>query len=225
MIMIAALALPAVLFAQQEIVITETVKTMSGGSQSCYVMLIPQAGAKDVIDDWKKYIRKDSKSKPAEVGGEVSILGGFCKNISPNPINIYATFLESKDGVQISVWVNDGEAFISSKTSSDRSVAVHNYLHNFGIQEYKDVVKYELELEQKKHKDLEKKYDGYVKDQKRAESNIASHKKDIEKLQGKITEEEQNIQKAQANQATARTEADTQKGKVQEVNDKLTQIK
>ena len=224
-IVIAALALPVVSFAQKEIVITETVKAMSGGSQNCYVMLIPQAAAKDVIDDWKKYIRKDSKAKPLETNGEISILGALSKNISPNPINIYATFLESKDGVQISVWVNDGEVFISSKANSDRSVAVHNYLHIFGVQEYKDVVKYQLDLEQKKQKELEKAYEGYVKDQKRAESNIASHKKEIEKLEGKIVEEQQNIQKATANQATSRTDADTQKVKVQQVSTMLNGIR
>jgi hypothetical protein len=225
MIAVAALILPAVLFAQREIVITETVKNFSAGNQNCYVMLIPQAAAKDVTDDWKIYIRKDTKAKPADNSGETSIMGAFCKNISPNPINIYATFLETSDGVQISVWVNDGATFVSTQANSDRSVAVQNYLHNFGVQEYKDVVKYQLDQEQKKQKDMEKVFDGFVKDQKRSEGNIASYKKDIEKLQAKIADEQQNIQKAQSNQTTSRADADTQKVKVQQVNDMLNNIK
>jgi chromosome segregation ATPase len=125
----------------------------------------------------------------------------------------------------MSVWFADGTNFISTQTNSDRSVAVQNYLHNFGVQEYKDVVKYQLEQEQKKQKDMEKVYDGYVKDQKRAENNIKDHNKEIEKLQNKIVEEQQNIQKAQTNQATSRADADRQKVKVQEVSDMLNNIK
>jgi hypothetical protein len=224
-LMIAALAIPSFLFAQKDIYITETIKNMSAGNQSCYVALIPQAAASDVTDDWKKYIRKDTKAKPDENSGEIRIMGAFCKNISPFPINIYATFLETSEGVQISAWFSDGSTFISTQSNSDKSVGVQNYLHNFGVQEYKDVVKYQLGLEQKKQKDLEKVFDGFVKDQKRSESNITSYNKDIEKLQNKIAEEQQNIQKAQSNQVTSRADADNQKAKVQQVNDMLTNIK
>jgi hypothetical protein len=223
--MIAALAIPSFLFAKKDIVITETLKNMSAGNQSCYVMLIPQAALKDVLDDWKKYVRKDTKAKPEENSGETRILGAINKNISPFPINIYATFLETSQGIQISAWFSDGASFISTQANSDRSVAVQNYLHNFAVQEYKDVVKYQLDQEQKKQKDMEKVYDGYVKDQKKAENNITSHNKDIEKLQNKIVEEQQNIQKAQSNQTTSRADADGQKIKVQQANDLLKSIK
>jgi hypothetical protein len=224
-IIVAVAAIPSFLFAQKDIVISETTKNMSLGTQNCYVMLIPKAAVNDVLGDWKKYIKKDSKSKPADNNGETSILGAFSKNISPSPINIYATFLETSDGVQISAWFSDGANFISTQSNSDRSVAVQNYLHNFGVQEYKDAVKYQLDQEQKKQKDLEKVFDGFVKDQKKSESNIASYNKDIEKLQAKIAEEQQNIQKAQSNQTTSRADADRQKAKVQEVNDMLNNIK
>jgi predicted nucleic acid-binding Zn-ribbon protein len=87
------------------------------------------------------------------------------------------------------------------------------------------VVKSQLDNEQKKQRDLEKVYDGFVKDQKRSESNIASYNKEIEKLQNKIAQEQQNIVKAQANQGSARADADKQKGTVQQVGDMLNNIK
>jgi peptidoglycan hydrolase CwlO-like protein len=68
-------------------------------------------------------------------------------------------------------------------------------------------------------------YDGFVKDQKKAENNISSHNKDIEKLQNKIADEQKNITTAQSNQATSRAEADRQKVKVQQVNEMLNNIK
>ena len=224
-ITIAAFAMPALAFAQKNIAITETTKNMSAGSQNCYVFLIPQADLKDVQNDWKKYVKKDAKGKPEDSNGETKMIGAVNKNISPLPINIYATFLQTSDGIQMSAWFADGTNFISTQANSDRSVGVQNYLHNFAVQEYKDVVKSQLEQEQKKQKDLEKVYDGFVKDQKKAENNISSHNKDIEKLQNKIADEQKNITTAQSNQSTSRAEADRQKAKVQQVNEMLNNIK
>lgn len=222
---IAAFAIPAFAFAQKDISITETAKNMSAGNQNCYVFLIPQAALKDIQNDWKKYVKKDAKGKPEDNSGETRMIGAVSKNISPLPINIYATFLETSDGIQVSAWFADGTNFISTQANSDRSVAVQNYLHNFAVQEYRDVVKDQLDAESKKQKDLEKVYDGFVKDQKRSENNITSYNKEIEKLQNKIAEEQKNITTAQSNQSTSRADADRQKMKVQQVNDMLNNIK
>lgn len=219
------IALPAFVFSQSYINVSETIKNMSAGNQSCYVVMIPKANAKNITDSWKKYIRKDTKAKPDENGGETRIIGAFCKNISAGPINIYAAFLETSDGVQITAWVAEGDAFISTQSNPDKSMAVQNYLRVFAVQEYKKVVQDQLSAEQSKQKDLEKAYDGFVKDQKRSESNIASYNKDIEKLQNKIKDEESNIQKAQLNQANSRADADKQKMVVQQVSDALNNIK
>lgn len=223
--LIASIAIPSFSFAQTDLTISETQKNMSAGNQNCYVLLIPQTTLKDVISDWKKYIKKDAKSKPADYNGETIIQGAYCKNISPNLINISAVFLETSAGVQLSSWFSEGDAFISTQSNPDKSIAVQNYLHNFGVQEYKNAVSDQLSNEQSKQRDLEKIYYGFVKDQKRSESNISNHKKDIEKLQNKIKDEEANIQKAQINQANARADADKQKVNVQQVSYMLNNIK
>ena len=223
--LIASIAIPSLSFAQLDITISETQKNMSAGNQNCYVMLIPQTTAKDVIGDWKKYIKKDAKSKPTDNSGETMIQGASCKNISPNPLNISAVILETSAGVQLSTWFSEGDAFISTQTNSDKSIGVQNYLHNFGVQEYKNAVGTQLQNEQSKQQDLEKVYDGFIKDQKRAESNISNYNRDIEKLQKKIKDEQANIQKAQVNQSNARADADKQKMNVQQVNDMLSNIK
>jgi hypothetical protein len=219
-----ALAAPAFLFSQKEIVVSEQDKSMSAGTKNCYVMVIPQAKLKDVTDAWKKLVRKDAKGKPEDNNGELVMVGASNKNISAAPLTITGKLVETSEGVQVSAWISDGD-FISTTSAPDKSVAVKKYLHDFGAQQYKEAVKDELEAEQKKSKDMEKVYDGFVKDQKKAESNIESHKKDIEKLQNKIKDEEANITKAQSNQTTSRAEADKQKIVVQQVTDKMNNIK
>ncbi len=219
------LSIPALVFAQKEIVITEAEKEMSAGTKNGFVTVIPQANGKEVTDEWKKYVRKDTKAKPEDVNGEVKIIGAVNKNISSFPINVFAKILETGEGVQLTVWVAEGEIFVSSKTSSDKSVAVQKYIHDFAAQEYRDAVKKEVDNEQKKAKDLEKIFDGFVADQKRSEGNIASYNKEIEKLQTKIKEEEANIQKAKDNQTAARANADKQKEVVNGVSTKMNNIK
>jgi predicted nucleic acid-binding Zn-ribbon protein len=141
------------------------------------------------------------------------------------PFNIYATIIEAIDGVQLSVWVADGEVFVSTATAQDKSVAVQKYLHDFWVQEYKNAIKSQLTLEQKKQKDLEKMYDSFIRDQQKSEGNIDRYNTDIQKLQGKIADEQKNIQKAKDNQATMRANADTQKGVVLQVTDMMNNIK
>ena len=222
---IAAIVIPSFLFAQKDILTSEVDKEMSQGVKNSYVTLIPQAKGKDVTSDWKKYIKKDSKGKVDDNNGEIFIIGGTIKNVSNQPLNIYARVLETTEGVQLTVWISEGGVFLSTVANPDKSVAIQKFLHDFGVKQYKDAVKDQLEAEQKKQKELEKVYEGYVKDQKKAENNIVSHNKEIEKLQNKIKEENENIQKAQLNQSNSRADADKQKSVVQQITDMMNNIK
>jgi hypothetical protein len=120
-------------------------------------------------------------------------------NISTTPLTVYARFVESTSGVQLSSWFAQGDSFIATAVSADKSIAVQKYLHDFGVMEYKDAVSNELAEEQKKLKELEKTYEGFVKDQKKAENAVTNAQKEIEKLQNKNIEEEGNIKQAIAN--------------------------
>jgi hypothetical protein len=70
MITAAVIIMPGMLLAQNSILISEDTKDMSAGSKSCYITLIPQAKAKDVIADWKKMLQKTTKEKLQDNNGE-----------------------------------------------------------------------------------------------------------------------------------------------------------
>ena len=195
----AAIIVPCALFAQNAILISEDTKDMSAGSKNCYITLIPQAKAKDVISDWKKMLQKTTKEKLQDNNGETKATMVSVPNISTTPLTVYAKFVESTSGVQLSSWFAQGDSFIATTVSADKSIAVQKYLHDFGAMEYKDAVKNELADEQKKLKELEKTYEGFVKDQKKAENGVTSAQREIEKLQNKNKEEEGNIKQAIAN--------------------------
>ncbi|MBS1684677.1 MAG: hypothetical protein JSS76_07985 [Bacteroidetes bacterium] len=205
---------PLFAFAQQEVKVSETVKDFSGGNKSSYVLTIPEANIKDINSDWQKMIKKDAKGKIEDNKSEVKASLVTLKNVSGVPLMIYSRTMEAQGGIQLSVWLMEGDSFISTGYSADKSTAVQKYLHDFGVQEYKAVAKKQLEDQQNKQKQLEKIYDGFVKDQKNADKEVADAQKEIEKLKQKNIDEEGNIKQAKANKeaniATAASQKDTE---------------
>lgn len=217
--------LPFLGFAQKELKITEQEKEMSLGTRNAYVVDIPQAKLKDVSSDFKKYIKKDAKGKLNDEKGEISLLGAVNKNISSMPFTIFGRFVESSEGVTVSIWVADGESFVSSKSSPDKSIAVNKYLKDFAVEQYKQAVKEELEKEKDKAKAEQKVLEGFVKDQKKAESNIEDHKAEIANREKKIKEEEANIGTAKSNQEKQKDVIAKQNAVLNSVQQKLNNIK
>jgi hypothetical protein len=209
---VAAITLPTVLFAQKDITISESDKEISAGTKNSYVVLIPEAKSKEVNQDWQKMLKKDTKGKVEDNKGEVKGTLIAIKNISLNPLTIYSKSVETKEGVQLSAWFADGDSiFISTAATADKSLAVQKYMHDFAVQEYKAVAKTQLETEQKAQKDLQKIYDGFVKDQKKAENAVTNAQKEIARLQDKNKDEEGNIKQAIANKNANKAIADQQK--------------
>lgn len=211
MIAVAAIAMPSILFAQKDITVTESDKEMSLGTKNAYVMLIPEAKAPDINGDWQKLLKKDAKGKIEDNKVEVKTSLITIKNVSQVPLTIYSRTVETKEGVQVSAWFVEGDSFISTPVSTDKSLAIQKYLHDFGVQEYKSIAQAQLETEQKTLKDLQKVYDGFVKDQKKAENAVSSAEKDIVKLQEKNKDEEGNIKQAIANKNANKAISEQQK--------------
>jgi hypothetical protein len=218
-------ALPFIGFAQKELKITEQEKDMSMGARNAYVVDIPQAKAKDVISDFKKYIKKDAKGKLNDDKGEISMLGAVNKNVSSMPFNVFGRFVESSEGVTVSIWVADGETFVSSKLTPDKSVAASKYLKDFAVEQYKQAVKEEFEKEKDKAKAEQKMLESFIKDQKKAESNIEDHKAEIANREKKIKEEESNIGTAKINQEKQKDVIAKQNTVLNTVQQKLNNIR
>ncbi|MFN8277124.1 MAG: hypothetical protein U0T84_06560 [Chitinophagales bacterium] len=224
-LLLAAALLPLLATAQKEINVEPQDKENSQGTKPAFVMVIPQNSMKDVMDDWKKFIKKDSKGKIEEVKGELKLVGAVNTNITPNPFTIVSKMVETPEGVQLTAWFTDGDVDIAPKTDPDKSVAIQKMMHDFGVSEYKAAVKKEVEKAVSQQNSFQKTFDGFVKDQKTAEDRITSHKRDIEELQKKIKNEEENIVKAKDMQTKSKADLDKQIEAVKAVNEKLNNIK
>ncbi len=175
------LLIPYSLIAQTKIEVEEETRSMSKGKQPGYVVLIPEATVSEIKPELKKFLRKDSKSKIEEEDGEIYISGVENKSISPEKINIYTKLAESNDGVELTAFFTENDtAFISQSTNAESSNAIKKYLKNFAVEQYKQIVKDQLSVQQRKQKDLEYQVENLIHQKQKSEQNINQAKRTIE---------------------------------------------
>jgi hypothetical protein len=224
-ILLFVFCVPFLINAQVSLSIEEKEQGMSKGTQPSFVIDIPKVDLKTVTKDFSKYIKKGSKGKVEEKGGEVVLIGAANSEVSPLPFNIFARFVQSPKGVQLSAWISEGETFVGDKTAASKAAAFKNYIRKFAVEAYTEAVKEELKAEESKLKDEKKKLEDFQKDEKKAESNIQSHKAEIASREKKIKEEEQNIEIAKNNQQSQKGAVASQEEVVNVVKKKMNGIR
>ena len=176
-----------VAFAQKEITVDETMKTMSKGSQNGYVTDIPQGKLKEVTSGWKKYVKRESKNNIEEANSEIIMRGTTIPNISTNPIYVYARLLETDQGVMLTAFFSDDDSvFISTAKSEEKSIAIKKFLKDFVIQQYKVAVYHEQDAEKKKLLKLEDDLDDLIKANEKANKRINEDERKIDKNKDEI---------------------------------------
>lgn len=180
--------------AQVKITAEEQSRPMSKGTYPSFLTDIPNAKLKTIEKEWSKYLTKGSKSKIEEVNGEWQIHGAVNKNIFPSPFNVYSKLLETKEGVRLTIWITqDDSVFISKDLNNDQDLAAKKYLTDFAADQYRDVVKDELDAEKDKLKKLEKELDDLVKSEEKSNNRIKENMRSIERNKNdiKINDEDQ----------------------------------
>jgi hypothetical protein len=144
------------IFAQDSLVVTEETNSMSRGSQNGFSILIPQTKSKNVISDWKKFLREKNKSSYNEINNEYVLSMSVVPDISKDSILIYSVFSQVPAGTHLTSYFSSKDStFYSSKSDANISGRISSYLRNFAVAEYRKSVEEELEAEQKKLKNLQ----------------------------------------------------------------------
>src|SRR5690606_29519059 len=137
----------------------------------------------------------------------------------------FGKLTEMIKGISVTLWVSEGEIFISQEVSPSKNEAVKKYLDDFAVQEYRNAVQNELKAEQDKAKEAQRLLDGFVRDYKKAETAISDHKAEIALREKKIKEEETNAANAVASQAQQKAVVDGLAATVAAIQEKLNNIK
>ena len=204
--------LPAILFAQLDIKVSESTQTFSKGAKPAYQFEIPQAHLKQTKKDWISYLKKGAKAKLIDANGEVWMPGAVSDNVTSAPFNVYSTLLETTTGVRLTAWVSfNNDSIYISPGISDRNLAVEKYLHDFALLEYKVAVNAQLQSENVKLKKLQNQLEVLYKQQDKANKKSNEFKRDIERNEDKIRTNENDQQTKQSQIATQKQAVDDQR--------------
>src|SRR5215203_5303868 len=144
-------------FAQKEISVTAVNKTMSRGEQAGYQVTIPEGKLKDIMSAYRKQLEQNTKVDAKEIGGELVSYGVMNKNFSSKPFTVFSKFLETPEGVDMTVFVTeDSSNFVSQSSDADKVTALKKSVHDFAVTEYKKIVTKKFEVENGKLNQLKK---------------------------------------------------------------------
>jgi chromosome segregation ATPase len=137
---------------------------------------IPEANYEKTLKTWIKTLESGTKSKVAKENNELSIFGANIKDISLTPVNIYSKIVTRDSMLQLSASFELGKDKYIEKAKSEADYAkALNFLKQFAKNEYLEVAKERVNVEDKKLKDLEKDLASLEKEKARLQKSIQSN--------------------------------------------------
>lgn len=200
--------------------VNERNEPMSLGTQNAITISLPNTDVRDAEKVWQQYMDDyyDSKAKWNRkvkewvvTDADVSALG------RGEPVNIFATFDKSGNGVMATVWVQVGSSFLSSRTHADRYDDAEKMMMRYALEVAKASVRQELEEEEKMLNRMET-------DLRKLKSANERYHKDIEKAQEAIRKAEEDIVKNVREQEEMAKKIEQQQELLKKIRKKLNNI-
>ena len=174
--------------AQDSLHVSLNDKQMSRGIHTGFSVDVPQAKLKNVVNAWKKYIKRgETKSSVEKNGDEFQISGTSIANVSAKQMNVYATIKEVEKAIRITAYfAEDDSIFISSAASAEKAEAVEKLMKDFARTQYRNAVEDELKNETTNLSKLEREKEDLINDNEKANKNISEYERKIDRTKGKI---------------------------------------
>src|SRR5215204_1845629 len=203
-----------VAFAQKDIEVVAVNKQMSRGEQSGYQVMIPEGNLKDIMSAYRKQLEQNTKVDAKEMGGELVSYGVMNKNFSSKPFTVFSTFLETPEGVDMTVFVTeDSVNFIGEKSQREKLTALKKSVRDFAVTEYKKITSKKLKVETDKLNKLKKDLANNMEDE-------SDNMKDIGKKEREIENYTVKIESNRSAQYSITDQISRQQYKVNDINDK-----
>lgn len=169
--------------------VIEDERSMSQGNQTAYIIDIINTNDKFVENIWKKYLKSfGGKSKRNRNSGEIIIENAKISAIGKGRnINLYTTFEQVGDDVLLSMWVDLGDEFLSSKNDINQVQGAKDFLADFS----KEVKREILRLQVKEEGEFLEKLEVNLK---RLERDKLRYEREIEMAEAKILKNKTKIE-------------------------------
>lgn len=175
-------------FAQDSLNVSQVEKAMSHGTHIGFTIDIPQAKLKDVVNAWKKYIKRgETKASVESNEDEYQIIGTALTNISAQPMNVYTTIKEAEKAIRItSFFTEDDSNFISTSLNAEKASATEKLMKDFARMQYRLAVENELNDETKNLEKLENEKEDLINDNEKSNKNISEYERKIDRAKAEI---------------------------------------
>ena len=162
--------------AQMPILISDDSVKIGKNSFPGLIVTIPEAEYEKTLKAWVKALESGTKSNMVIEKDEMSIFGANLKNVSPNPVNLYSKLISYDSILKLSVVVElSKDNYIEQATGGEGYAKVKDYLKEFSKNRYIEVASDQLNVEEKKLKDLEKELESLAKEKTRLQKSIQSN--------------------------------------------------
>ena len=200
--------------------IKEKKQKMSLGNNNALILEIPETNKKFVSKLWQTYVEDfyDSKTKWNRKENEwVTDDADIVALGLGNSVDLYAAVNQAGKNTKVTMWVDLGGAFLSSKKHHNRYLEGEKLLMRFALEVAKETTRVELEEEEKKLKKMENEF-------KRLELAKERYLREIERAKEIILRAEENLAQNEINQTTSQEKIATQKSTIEMIRERLNEL-
>jgi len=167
------------LSAQKPIIINEDSVRYGESKYPGFVVSIPEVGFERTEKNWIRELQGGTKSRVVSENGELFIFGANVKEISPNPINIYSRIVQDTMlQLQVSFELKKDQ-YIEKAKGNAELIAARKYLKQFAKSQYVNFVMDEVQVEDRKLKDLTNELSSLQNEKSRKQRSIQSNRANI----------------------------------------------
>ena len=148
---------------------------------------IPEANFDNTLKNWIKLQESGTKSKVQTENGEMTIFGAMIKEVSPAPVNIYSRLMNEDTLTRLLVTIElKKDLYIEPASGDIQLTAAKDYLKEFAKSQYIEVIKAQLDAEEKILRDLNRELGSL-------ESSKARNQKTARNKRGTVNDEQDKL--------------------------------
>jgi len=156
-LLLALLAAAPAMHAQKPVIVLEDSIFIGNYLYPGFNVTIPEANFDNALKNWIKLQETGTKSKVQTENGEMTIFGALIKEVSAAPVNIYSRLMNEDSLSRLLVIIElKKNQYVEPASGDIQLTSAKNYLKEFAKSEYIEVIKLQLDAEEKILHDLEK---------------------------------------------------------------------
>jgi chromosome segregation ATPase len=173
--------------AQKPILVADDSMKIGKSTMPAISVTIPEADYEKTLKIWIRDLQAGTRSKASTENSEITIFGAEKKEISPAPINIYSKLINRDSLLQLIVsYELKKDQYIQKSGTGLEYAKAQKYLKEFARDQYITVVKDQVDVEDKKLRDLQREVSSLEREKTRLQKSIQSNNSTITDEKGNI---------------------------------------